>query len=425
MFGWEFPPNVAGGLATATLGLVTGLLECGVDVTMVVPFRTDTPSAPAGLRLIQAPEVATRLAARLSVRRVESALVPYGTARSYAEAILGMSDVHTLRAGRGMAHVYGPDLYTEVERFADVAAQIAREEPHDVIDCHDWMTYAAGVRARAVSGRPFVAHIHATEFDRSPFGANPAIVDRERAGLRSATRVVSNSRVLKRRVVQEYGVPPDLIDVIHWGVERRDPPPDIRDPGPFGSAGPVVLFVGRVTHQKGPRYFVETARRVSDFLPAARYIVAGEGDELPDTMMRAAELGIADRVFFTGGLSRSEIERVFAFADICVMPSVSEPFGIVALESLRSGIPCIVPRDSGAAEALTNVLRVDFWDIDEMTNQVVALARYPALHSELRARGLAELALPRFTLTEPARLTIASYDRALGAPGQSGGDNGA
>ena len=417
MFGWEFPPNVAGGLATATLGLVTGLLECGVDVTMVVPFRTDTPSATPGLRLIQAPEIA----ARLSVRWVDSALLPYGTPRSYAEALPRASRAAALRAGQGMAHLYGPDLYAEVERFAAIAAHIAGEEPHDVIDCHDWMTYAAGISARAVSGRPFVAHIHATEFDRSPFGPNPAIVEREEAGLRAATRVVSNSRMLKRRVVQEYGVPSDLIDVIHWGVERRAPPPEIRDPGPFGSAGPVVLFVGRVTHQKGPRYFVETARRVSDFLPAARYIVAGEGDELPDTMMRAAELGIADRVFFTGGLSRSEIERVFSIADICVMPSVSEPFGIVALESLRSGIPCIIPRESGAAEALTNVLKVDFWDIDEMTNQVVALARYPALHSELRSRGLAELALPRFTLTEPARLTIASYDRALEAWGEQGG----
>ncbi len=421
MFGWEFPPNVAGGLATATLGLVTGLLECGVDVTMVVPFRTDTPSAPPGLRLVQAPEVATRL----SVRWVESALVPYGTPRSYAEALPNPSRMDTLRAGQGMAHVYGPDLYAEVERFAAIATHIAREEPHDVIDCHDWMTYAAGISARAVSGRPFVAHIHATEFDRSPFGPNPEIVEREQAGLLAATRVVSNSRMLKRRVVQEYGVPPDLVDVIHWGVERRAPPPEIREPGPFGSAGPVVLFVGRVTHQKGPRYFVETARRVSDFLPAARYIVAGEGDELPDTMMRAAELGIADRVFFTGGLSRSEIERVFSIADICVMPSVSEPFGIVALESLRSGIPCIVPRETGAAEALTNVLKVDFWDIDEMTNQVVALARYPALHSELRSRGLAELALPRFTLTEPARLTISSYDRALKAWGENGGGRGA
>ena len=421
MFGWEFPPNVAGGLATATLGLVTGLLECGVDVTMVVPFRTDTPSAPAGIRLIQAPEVATRLGSRLSVRRVESALVPYGTAESYTETMRTISYGRDLYAGQGMAHVYGPNLYAEVERFAAVAEEIAREEPHDVIDCHDWMTYAAGLRARGASGRPLVAHIHATEFDRSPFGPNPSIMDREREGLRSATRVVSNSRTLKRRVVQEYGVAADHIDVIHWGVERRAPPPDVREPGPFGSAGPVVLFVGRVTHQKGPRYFVETARRVADFLPAARYIVAGEGDELPDTMMRAAELGIADRVFFTGGLSRGEIERVFSLADICVMPSVSEPFGIVALESLRSGIPCIVPRESGAAEALTNVLKVDFWDIDEMTNQVVALARYPAFHSELRARGLAELALPRFTLTEPARLTVASYQRALAAAADGGG----
>lgn len=413
MFGWEFPPYVAGGLATATLGLVKGLVECGADVTLVVPFRTDAPPPVAGLRLLQAPEIAASIAQRLSIRWIESALIPYGTAESYLEMIQQEARAPVLSTAPRPSQVYGPNLYAEVERFAVIAAHVAREEPHDVIDCHDWMTYAAGRHARAMSGRPLVAHIHATEFDRSGTGANREIVARERAGLRVADRVISNSAILKRRVVEEYGVPSDRIDVIHWGVERQPEPPEFRDPGPFGGAGPVVLFLGRVTHQKGPRYFVEMARRVSDFLPAARYVVAGDGDQLPDTMIRAAELGIAHRMFFTGGLSPSEVTRIFQLADVCVMPSVSEPFGIVALESLRNGIPCIVPRDSGAAEVLTNVIKVDFWDVDEMTNQIVALGRYPALHSELRNRGLAELALPRFTLREPARLTLEAYERIL------------
>ena len=207
-------------------------------------------------------------------------------------------------------------------------------------------------------------------------------------------------------------MPADRINVIHWGVEWEPASIDARGRDPFGGAGPVVLFLGRVTHQKGPRYFVEAARRVSDFLPHARFIVAGDGDQLPDTMMRAAELGIADRMFFTGGLSGPNVDRAFQLADVCVMPSVSEPFGIVALESLRNGTPCIVPRDSGVAEVLSNVITVDFWDVDQITNQIVALARYPALHAELRERGLAELSLARFTLREPARLTLAVYRRA-------------
>jgi glycosyltransferase involved in cell wall biosynthesis len=412
MFGWEFPPYVAGGLATATLGLVKGLLQCGVDVTLVVPFRSDTPFAASGFHLVHAPDVAVRAADRLRIRHVPSALIPYGTAESYAQMMEQLARSPLLSAGQSPSHVYGGDLYAEVERFAAVAECIADEEPHDVIDCHDWMTYAAGIRAHEISGRPLVTHIHATEFDRSIGGANPAIVEREWTGLHAAARVVSNSAMLKRRVMREYDVPADRIDVIHWGVEWEPASIGAHEGDPFGGAGPVVLFLGRVTHQKGPRYFVETARRVSDFLPDARFIVAGDGDQLPDTMMRAAELGIADRIFFTGGLSGLDVDRAFQLADVCVMPSVSEPYGIVALESLRNGTPCIVPRDSGVAEVLSNVIKVDFWDVDEMTNQIVALARYPALHAELRARGLAELSLPRFTLREPARLTLAVYRRA-------------
>jgi glycogen synthase len=412
MFGWEFPPYVAGGLATATLGLVKGLLQCGVDVTLVVPFRSDTPFAATGFQLVHAPDVAVRAAHRLRIRHVPSALVPYGTAESYAQMMEELARAPLVSAGQSPSHVYGGNLYAEVERFAAVAEYIAGEEPHDVIDCHDWMTYAAGIRARETSGRPLVTHIHATEFDRSIGGANPVIMERESLGLHAATRVIANSAMLKRRVTQEYDVPSGRIDVIHWGVEWQPAPTDAREPNLFGGAGPVVLFLGRVTHQKGPRYFVETARRVMDFLPDAHFIVAGDGDQLPDTMLRAAELGIADRIFFTGGLSGHDVDRAFRLADVCVMPSVSEPFGIVALESVRNGTPCIVPRDSGVAEVLTNVIKVDFWDVDEMTNQIVALARYPVLHAELRDRGLAELSLPRFTLREPARLTLDVYRRA-------------
>jgi glycogen(starch) synthase len=407
MFGWEFPPFVAGGLATATLGLVKGLLACGVDVTLVVPFAGGEAVTTPGLRIVHAPGVAADLGDRFIVRRIDSRLTAYGS---------GYDQRHARVAGASPSQVYGSDLWTEVDRFTDIATEIAAAEPHDVIDAHDWITYAAGMQARAVSGRPLVLHVHATEYDRSGAGANPAIVERERVGLTSADRIISNSEHLKRRVVEMYGIASNRIDVIYWGVEPAAPS-QRNGQRVFGPDVPVVVFVGRVTRQKGPRYFIETARRVSEFIPEARFIVAGEGDELPAVMAQTAELGIADRVFFTGGLDRSGVDEVFRIADVCVMPSVNEPFGLVALESLRSGTPCIVPRESGVAEVVRNAFQADFWDIDEMTNQIVALLRYPALHAELRAQGLAELSAPRFGIAEPARHTMRAYLRVLGAAG--------
>ena len=182
---------------------------------------------------------------------------------------------------------------------------------------------------------------------------------------------------------------------------------------------PVIVFVGRVTRQKGPRYFIDVAKEVRKYVPDARFVVAGDGDELPAIMARAAELGLGDRVFFTGGLDREGVEQVFRMADVCVMPSVNEPFGLVALESVRAGTPCIVPRESGVAEVLTNVFKADFWDIDGMTNQIVALLRYPMLHAELRAQALAEVGAARFGLTEPAQRTVETYRRAIAAVGGS------
>jgi glycosyltransferase involved in cell wall biosynthesis len=398
MFGWEFPPFKAGGLATATAGLVKGLIGRGVDVTLVVPFAADTGES-TGLRLVSAPEYG----ARLTIRRVASPLLPYSGAPQY------LAD-RALASGRGPSAVYGTNLFEEVERFADVAGEIARWEPHDVIDTHDWITFEAGLRAQAVSGRPFVAHIHATEYDRSGEGANPAIVARERSGLCAATRVISNSHVLKQRVVDAYGIRPDRVDVVHWGL---DGDPEVPIATTTLDASPVVLFLGRVTRQKGPCYFIEVARRVADVLPDARFVVAGDGDQLLDVIDRAAEVGLADRVLFTGGLDGADVVRAYRMADVCVMPSVNEPFGLVALESIRNGTPCVVPRASGVAEVLDNAFKVDFWDIEEMADKVIALARYRALHDDMRDRGLAELAEPRFALDEPARQTVDVYRRAL------------
>lgn len=412
MFGWEFPPYQAGGLATATVGLVKGLLRQGVAVTLVVPFPVEASPLP-GLRLVGAESPS----AALRVRRVPSPLLPYGGEAAYADVYAAA------RRREGARAVYGATLMEEVERFAGIAGAIAAREPHDLIDAHDWLTFAAGLAARAVSGRPLVAHIHATEYDRVGEHGNPAILAREAAGLRAADRVVSNSHALKRVCVERFAVPASRVDVVHWGVDGGPVPADVpREPlltvrGPEGPRrAPVVLFLGRVTWQKGPDRFLEVAGRVARHVPDARFLVAGDGDMLPALMRRAAELGIADRVHFTGGLQGEEVARAYRSADVCVMPSVREPFGLVALESLRQGTPCIVPRGSGVAEVLRHAFKADFWDLDAMTDQVVALLREPALRDELRQQGLREVAAPRFGLDEPARRTVQSYARALRAP---------
>lgn len=402
MFGWEFPPFQAGGLATATLGLVQGLLNQGVAVTLVVPFPADRSAVP-GLRLVSAAERTTELKRRY----VPSPVRPYDNAEEYAARVL------TATAGRttGTGAVYGRNLIEEVDRLARVAGEIAAEEPHDLIDTHDWITFGAGLRAREVSGRPLVAHIHATEFDRSGPAVNPEIFDRESRGLHGADRVIANSEVLRRQVVEGFGVDPARVDVVHWGVRRDDE--HRPEPAPIFAGHPVVVFVGRVTRQKGPDYFVDAARRIADFVPGVRFVMAGHGDLLPRMIDRAAELGLADRFHFTGGIGPDEVRRIFRAASVCVMPSVSEPFGLVALESLLNGTPCVMPRDAGVSEVVRNAFKVDFWDVEEMTNKVVAILEHPELHRELRERGLRELAEPRFGLDEPARRTAEAYRRAL------------
>jgi glycosyltransferase involved in cell wall biosynthesis len=410
MFGWEFPPYQAGGLATATVGLVKGLLRQGVTVTLVVPFPV-TQSPLEGLKLVGLDDPT-----QLTVHRLPSPMLPYGGEAGYQEVLAATPS--TSQAPRA---VYGATLIEEVDRFAAVAGEIAAREPHDVIDAHDWLTFHAAMQARAISGKPFVAHIHATEYDRAGEHGHAEILRREAEGLHAADRIVSNSHVLKRACVERFGVPAERIDVVHWGVDGEVEPVDPATPAP-GLAlvrapvrqkrKPVVLFLGRITWQKGPEYFIELAGRVSRHVPEARFVVAGTGDLLPRLIRRAAELGIAHRVHFAGGLGGADVARAYRMADVCVMPSVSEPFGLVALESLRHGTPCIVPRTAGVSEAITNAIKVDFWDVEEMTNQVVALLRYPELQQELRENGLTEVRHPRFGLEEPARLTAQSYGRA-------------
>ena len=282
---------------------------------------------------------------------------------------------------------YGPDLFQEVARYARAAAALARREPFDLVHAHDWMTFPAGVAAARASGRPLVAHVHASEYDRSGERADPRIRAIEAAGLSEAARVVCVSRYTAALLERRYGVDPRRVRVVHNAIQPRR---GRREAG-RRLPEPLVLFLGRVTFQKGPEYFLEAAARVLQVAPKVRFVVSGSGDLLPRVVERAAELGIARRVRFTGFLEREEVERVFGMADVYVMPSVSEPFGIAPLEAMAQDVPVIVSRQSGVAEVLRSALKVDYWDVDEMANKILALLRYPALRQILGAEGREEL----------------------------------
>jgi glycosyltransferase involved in cell wall biosynthesis len=282
---------------------------------------------------------------------------------------------------------YGPDLFAEVARYAEAVAALAARERFDVIHAHDWMTFPAGVAAAQRSGRPLVLHVHASEFDRSGERADTRIRAIEGESLAAAARVVCVSRYTAELVRRHYGIAPERLRTVHNAVEQ----PVIARPRAERSRERLVLFLGRVTFQKGPEYFLEAAARVLRVEPDVRFVLCGAGDLLPRVVERAAELGIARRVRFTGFLEREAVERVFGMADVYVMPSVSEPFGIAPLEALSRDVPVIVSRQSGVAEVLKSALKVDYWDVAEMANKILALLRYPALRRALEDEGRAEL----------------------------------
>jgi glycosyltransferase involved in cell wall biosynthesis len=276
-----------------------------------------------------------------------------------------------------------------VERVAERAVELAASEglDFDVIHAHDWTTFRAGVALRRASGRPLVVHVHITEFDKSGGGgADPRVFALEQEGLRAADLVVAVSRRVRDRCVDTYGADPARTRVVYNAVERDDAETD-----PLPDEGPVVLFLGRVTTQKGPGYFLEAAERVLAHEPAVTFVLAGQGDLLPRMVERAAELGLGPRMRFPGFVDRERASALYESADVFVMPSVSEPFGIVPLEAMDRGVPVILSRQSGAAELLRNALKVDFWDVDDLAGKILAALRYPSLASELRERGRAEV----------------------------------
>ena len=305
---------------------------------------------------------------------------------------------------------YGGDLIAESERYARFCVAAVRGMDFDVIHAHDWLTYPAGLAMARMTGKPLVVHVHSTEFDRSGEHVNQSLYNIERRGMHGAVRVITVSMLTRNLCVNRYGVNPDKVDVVYNGVDL-----DPRAAGlePIRQSEKVVLYFGRITMQKGPEYFIAAAKRVLDVMDGVKFVVAGNGDQAQRMIEMAAGMGIGNKVLFTGFLRGKDIQKVFGLADLYVMPSVSEPFGIAPLEAMGHKVPVIISRTSGVSEILTNVLKCDFWDVDDMANKIVAVLRHPPLQRTLRDSGYFEVR--GITWDGAAAKVEAVYERAAAA----------
>lgn len=400
MFGWEFPPHISGGLGTACFGLTKGLLNNDVEVLFVVPKAYGDEDK--AVRLINASDISIDIREsifeehwdKISYLEIGSNLVPYASPDEF-EKLIEASTTSTSEEYQSLyserytfSGKYGKNLLEEVERFSLVAAAVARENNYDVIHAHDWHTYKAGVMAKRISGKPLVVHMHATEFDRSGEHVNQIVYDIERYGMENADLVIAVSHLTRNVVINRYGINPDKVITVHNAVQPSDKD---KITASRGVKEKVVTFLGRITFQKGPEYFVEAARRVLDRDPNVRFVMAGSGDLLNKMIRRAAQLRIADRFHFTGFLRGENVDRMFALSDVYVMPSVSEPFGISPLEAMRSNVPVVISKQSGVAEVLRYALKVDFWDIDALADSIYGLLHYDALSDTFKKHGKAEV----------------------------------
>jgi glycogen synthase len=402
MFGWEFPPHITGGLGTACFGLVKGLVKHGTDVIFVVP-KAHGDESKEGFRLVNASDVAIDFTKprnqefwnKIKYMEIGSNLIPYVGPEDFEitiqeEQVKRTSQTQSVFAERyQFSGKYGKNLMEEVSRYAIVGASIARQNEFDVIHAHDWLTYAAGIAAKHASGKPLVVHVHATEFDRSGENVNQTVYDIERKGMEEADLVITVSNLTRQIVIERYGISEDKVITVHNAVEPSD------KPEPEGIRKNVkekiVTFLGRVTYQKGPDYFIEAANKVLQKDPNVRFVMAGSGDLLNRMIRRVAQLHIATKFHFTGFLAGQDVDTMFAMSDVYVMPSVSEPFGISPLEAMRSNVPVVISKQSGVAEVLKHALKVDFWDIDALADAIYGLLHYDGLSQMFRRYGRDEV----------------------------------
>lgn len=404
MFGWEFPPHIAGGLGTACYGIVKGLAYNGVQTLFVMPSASGDEDQSAA-RIISASDVPVESVGstvdefldKVKFVRIGSNMIPYVDPEEFHEMVESerrlQSENLTKCIGTKFRFSgrYGSNLMEEVAHYAMVGGTIAMEhkDEFDIIHAHDWLTYLAGIAAKELTGKPLVVHVHATSFDRGTEDQiDSRVYDIEKRGMMAADKVIAVSDLTRNIVINKYGIDPEKVVTVHNAVdfsgrENVKVERGVRDK--------VVTFLGRITFQKGPEYFIEAAAKVLKRTKGVRFVMAGSGDMMNRCIRHVAKLGISDRFHFTGFLRGAEVQKMFAMSDVYIMPSVSEPFGISPLEAMCSNVPAIISNQSGAAEVLKYAFKVDFWDVDAMADDIYALLKYPALADFAAREGYEEV----------------------------------
>lgn len=393
MFGWEFPPHILGGLGTASYGLTKGMHNNGdMEITFVIPKPWGDEEkgfaniigancTPVAWRDVNWDYVAGRIGKVMDPRL-------YYDLRDHIYAdfnYMRLNDLGCIEfSGR-----YPDNILEEINNYSIVAGVIARTIPCDVIHSHDWLTYPAGIHAKNVTGKPLVIHVHATDFDRSRGNVNPTVFAIEKDGMENADHIITVSDLTRNTVIEKYGIDPAKVTTVHNAVIPLSD--ELLNLPRREKKDKVITFLGRITMQKGPEYFVEAAAKVLQKNRHVRFVMAGSGDMMDAMIRLAAKRNIADRFHFTGFLRGKQVYEMLADSDVYVMPSVSEPFGISPLEAMEMGVPSIISKQSGCAEILDNVIKTDYWDIDAMADAMHALVSYPALHNYLREKGIEEI----------------------------------
>jgi len=402
MFGWEFPPHISGGLGTACFGLTKGLTKHKVNVIFVVPKAYGDEDQEA-VRIVNASDVTFDLEDkeykefwnRIKYMEVGSNIIPYVGPEEFEKAL-----EKKIKNGSGFTSnvfsrkyefsgKYGANLMEEISRYALVASAIALKEDYDIIHAHDWLTYPAGIAAKESSGKPLVIHIHATEFDRTGENVNDIVYGIEKEGFEKADKIIAVSNLTRNTVINRYGVDPDKVTTVYNAVDQsmikeiEEVKRKLNDK--------VVTFLGRITYQKGPEYFIEAAAKILKKDRNVRFVMAGSGDMLNKMIERVAALRISDRFHFTGFLKGNDVNKMFALSDVFVMPSVSEPFGIVPLEAMRVNVPVVISKQSGVSEILEHAFKIDFWDVDAMADSIYGLCHYKALSEMFKEYGKEEV----------------------------------
>jgi glycosyltransferase involved in cell wall biosynthesis len=394
MYGWEFPPHILGGLGTASFGLTSGMaLQPDMDITFVIPkpWGDEDQSFLKIVGACNVPTVWRDVHWDYVKSRVGRYMDPqkYYDYRDHIYADFSYQHVNDLGCVEFSGR-YPDNLLEEINNYSIVAGVIARAGYFDIIHAHDWLTYPAGIHSKKISGKPLVIHVHATDYDRSRGKVNPDVYGIEKNGMDYADHIITVSNLTRQTVIEKYHQDPAKVTTVHNAVEPLSPE-ILAIPDKRGVKDKIITFLGRITMQKGPEYFVEAAAKVLSKAPHARFVMAGSGDKMNDMIRLAASRNISDRFHFTGFMKGKQVYEVFKASDVYVMPSVSEPFGISPLEAMQCGVPSIISKQSGCAEILDYAVKVDYWDIEAMADAMYSIITYPAMHKFLQEEGKKEV----------------------------------